>query len=218
MKIALFPGSFKPPHSGHLKVVESIMKKYKPDKLYLIISNKPRLLEPPFSRKLSAFTKGEMEEIAKKYGLHLPDSRLKSGIEQAAEKGRIPAVNAETTYKFWQVYLQLLPDAIREKIKVSIANQPSPVLYSFVIVKNIVKPQDELLLIKAKKDEANSRFSMFDNLDCKKEEILIPTFKDFNSWQMREAMAEGKWKIVEDFFPKKLDTKQKKYLLGLLKK
>ena len=218
MKIALFPGSFKPPHSGHLKVVESIMKKYKPDKLYLIISNKPRLLEPPFSRKLSAFTLGEMEAIAAKYGLEAPKSRLKKVIEDAAEKGTIPAVNAETTYKFWKVYLELLPKKMAEKIKVSISNQPSPILYSFVIVKNIVKPDDELLLIKAKKDEGNNRFSMFDNLDCKKEEILIPTFRDFNSWQMREAMARHDWKKVKQFLPQKMDTKQEKYLLELLKK
>ena len=103
------------------------------------------------------------------------------------------------------------------KIKVSISNQPSPILYSFVIVKDVVKPTDELLLLKAEKDAENKRFSMFDNLKVKKQEILIPTFKDFNSWEMRKAIAGKKWKEVEEFMPEKLDEKERKKLLELLK-
>lgn len=214
MKIALFPGSFKPPHSGHLKVIETIMKTQKPDKLYIIISNKPRLIVSPYERKLSQFTTSELKNLQTKYGL---SSNRKNVIEKAATNGIIPAVNAETTYKFWQIYLQTLPKTMQEKIKVSIANQPSPILYAFVIVKNIIKPDDTLLLLKAQKDANNKRFSMFDGLKCKKEEILIPSFRDFNSWQMRKAIGAKNWKEVKQFFPKKLDKKEKNELVKLLK-
>lgn len=214
MKIALFPGSFKPPHSGHLKVIETIMKKHKPDKMYIIISNKPRLIVSPYERKLSQFNSEELKNLQKKYDL---SSNSKNVIEKAATEGIIPAVNAETTYKFWEIYLTTLPKTMRDKIKVSVANQPSPILYAFVIVKNIVKPSDTLLLLKAEKDRGNKRFSMFDGLKCKKEEILIPSFRDFNSWQMRSAIGKKKWKDVEKFFPDKLDKKQRGELIKLLK-
>jgi len=63
MKVAIFPGSFKPPHSGHLKVIETSMKKYKPDKFYIIISNKPRLLIVPYELKLAQFSEKELKNI-----------------------------------------------------------------------------------------------------------------------------------------------------------
>jgi len=214
MKIALFPGSFKPPHSGHLKVVETIMKKYNPDKFYIIISKRPRLLVVPYELKLAQFSEKEMENIAKKYKLK---NASKKGLEIAAEEGKIPAISPEITKEFWKSYLETLPPKMKEKIKVSISNQPSPILYSFVIVKDVVKPTDELLLLKAEKDASNKRFSMFDNLNVKKQEILIPTFKDFNSWEMRKAISNKNWKEVEEFFPQKLNNSERKKLLELLK-
>lgn len=42
MKIAIFVGSFKPPHRGHLFLVEKILATTELDKLYVIISPKPR--------------------------------------------------------------------------------------------------------------------------------------------------------------------------------
>jgi len=214
MKIALFPGSFKPPHSGHLKVVETIMKKYNPDIFYLIISNKPRLIVSPYERKLSQFSTKELQNLQKGYNL-LSDK--KEVIEKAAADGVIPAVNAEMTYEFWKIYIKTLPKKMQEKIKISIANQPSPILYAFVIVKNKVKPKDELILLKAKKDEGNRRFEMFDGLGCKVEEVLIPTFRDFNSWQLRKAIADKRWKDVKDFLPDKLDKEDVNKLMKILK-
>ena len=40
MKIAIFPGSFKPPHIGHFSLVKEILPQI--NRLYLIISGKPR--------------------------------------------------------------------------------------------------------------------------------------------------------------------------------
>lgn len=213
MRIVLFPGSFKPPHSGHLKVVETIMKKYKPDIFYLIISKKPRILEAPFEKKLGEFSDKELTDLAKKYKINKVDKQI---INKAMENGTIPAISPKTTLEFWKIYLETLPENIRQKIKVSIANQPSPVLYSFIIVKNRIKKGDELILVKAEKDKDNKRFSMFDRLEGDIEEVLIPTFKDFNSWQMRKAIYNKDWKKVEKFFPTKLDKEKKKILMSYL--
>jgi len=212
MKIVLFPGSFKPPHRGHLKAIENVMKKYKPDIFYLIISRKPRIIEAPFEKKLHEFSNEELSDLAKKYKIKKVN---KSTIETALTNGTIPAVSAKTTLEFWKEYLKLLPKKYVDKIKVSISPLPSPVLYSFVIVKNKVKPDDELILVKAEKNADNTRFSMFDRLNVKKKEVLIPTFRDFNSWQMRKAIQNKDWKKVKTFLPK-LDSDIQKKLLGLL--
>jgi len=214
MKIVLFPGSFKPPHKGHLKVVETIMKKYKPDIFYLIISKKPRIIEAPFEKKLHEFTPQELKYLSNKFKI---DKVNKKVIEQAMETGVIPAISAKTTYEFWKTYLQTLPEKTRDKIKVSVAFLPSPVLTAFTIAKSKkLGENDELLLVKAEKDKNNKRFDIFDAIKVKKQEILIPTFRDFNSWQIRKAIYNDNWKKVEEYLPK-LDNKEKKKLINLLK-
>ena len=40
IKIAFFPGSFKPPHVGHFTIVKELLQKV--DRLYIFISAKPR--------------------------------------------------------------------------------------------------------------------------------------------------------------------------------
>ena len=40
IKIAFFPGSFKPPHVGHFTIVKELLQKV--DRLYIFISGKPR--------------------------------------------------------------------------------------------------------------------------------------------------------------------------------
>ena len=40
MKVAFFPGSFKPPHIGHYTLIKELLPKV--DRLYILISNKPR--------------------------------------------------------------------------------------------------------------------------------------------------------------------------------
>lgn len=213
MRIVLFPGSFKPPHSGHLKVVETMMKKHKPDIFYLIISKKPRILEAPFEKKLHEFSETELEDLAKKFNIKKVDKKT---IDEALEKGIIPAISAKTTKEFWNEYLKTIPEKYRDKIKVNIAFLPSPVLSAFVAIKDKVGKGDELILVKAEKDKDNKRFSMFDNLGVKTKEVLIPTFKDFNSWQMRKAIYNKDWKKVEKFLPK-LEKESKEKLMQLLK-
>lgn len=192
MKIVFFPGSFKPPHKGHLRVVKSILKNEKPDKIYIIISNKSRLLEEPFQKKLNQFSKNELDKLLIKYNLH-----TKKEIQNAANNNLIPSITPNISYKFWKEYIN------NNKVKIIISSQPSPIIFSFILAKTMLKPNDELILVKSEKDELNSRFSIFDKLDIKRREILIPTFNELNSWQMRKAIFNKDWKGLEKFIPKK---------------
>ena len=210
MKIVLFPGSFKPPHQGHLKVVESIIKKYNPDLFYIIISKKPRIIEKPFNKKLNEFSSEELEILAKKYNI----ASDKKSIEKAVEDGIIPSISPRVSFEFWNKYLEKFPEKIRDKIKLNVAFLPSPILTAFTIAKSKkMDKNDEIFLVKSEKDQNNKRFSMFDDLGVKTKEIIIPTFKDFNSWQIRKAIYNKK--PIGKFLPE-LDSKNKKELLSLL--
>lgn len=44
MKYAIFPGSFKPPHRGHYMLLKKLIDDKSIDKIYVIISSKPRYL------------------------------------------------------------------------------------------------------------------------------------------------------------------------------
>ena len=44
-KIAIFPGSFKPPHIGHLSVVKKILDNPKIEHIYIVISSKYRTID-----------------------------------------------------------------------------------------------------------------------------------------------------------------------------
>jgi len=213
MKIAAFPGSFKPPHIGHLKVVESILKNQKPDKFYIFISNKPRLLVPPFQTKLGDLSKNELDNIGKKFNLK---NTSKKGIEEAAKDGMIPSVSALASWYFWETYIKTLPKKMQEKVKIIVSNLPSPIMFAFVVLKGILKKDDSLILLKSKKDEKDTRFSLFDKLGVNIDEVLIPTFKKLNSWEMREAIANKNYNKVKEFMPKKLTKSQKDKLLLLI--
>ena len=48
MNITIIPGSYKPPHKGHLSLIEKLIKKNNSSKIIIIISKKPRSLDKNF--------------------------------------------------------------------------------------------------------------------------------------------------------------------------
>jgi nicotinamide mononucleotide adenylyltransferase len=80
MKIAIFPGSFKPPHYGHYTLVDKLLQDKTIDKVYIIISPIPR----------DKITAQESEKIWKIYfgnkydkKLYIMISKLNSPIQMA---------------------------------------------------------------------------------------------------------------------------------------
>lgn len=66
MKTAIIPGSFKPPHYGHYMLVKKLLDDKSIDKIYIIISSKPRHLLAD-DDKTKEITAKESEEIWKIY-------------------------------------------------------------------------------------------------------------------------------------------------------
>ena len=76
MKYYIFPGSFKPPHKGHVKVLIEIIKKQKDNnyKIIIIISKKSRKLQNKEKKVITAsqslkIFKIYINELNKKYKL-----------------------------------------------------------------------------------------------------------------------------------------------------
>ena len=88
MKYLIFPGSFKPPHVGHFKIIEKYSKDKTIDKIFIFISKVPRLIFPPFDKKLSQFNKKELSTIYKEYFNN--KIVLKDKIYEEVNSGLVP--------------------------------------------------------------------------------------------------------------------------------
>ena len=209
MIYGFFPGGFKPPHQGHLKVVEAIMKKIKPDIFYIIISKKPRLLIPPF-KKTYQLTEQNLKEISEKYKKQYD----KKSLEKDASNNVIPAINAKDSYDIWKLYIATLPKSMQGKIKLYISPFDSPIIFGYTIIEKKLEKGDVLALVKSSKNGENKRFEIFDKLEKKGIELIyqnIPKFDELDSTIARKYIVEKKKNKFYQFLPKKLSniSKQK---------
>ena len=215
MIYALFPGGFKPPHLGHLKVVEAILKK-KPDLLYIIISKKPRLLIPPY-KKIYQVSQNELREISQ----HYHKTYTKKTLEKDALVGKIPAITALDSYEIWKLYLQTLPEKSRQKIKLYISPFDSPIIFALTVISKKVKKNDTLILTKSEKNGENQRFSVFDKLADQGVKLVyqnVPKYNDLDSTLARQYLVENRKNKFYKFLPKNLKPKEKKEIWDLLHK
>ncbi len=92
MKLALFPGSFKPPHYGHYTLVKKLLEDKSIDKIYIIISPLSRYLieDNKESGEVTAIESEEIWDIyfgkelaVKPRRLYIMISRLNSPIQMA---------------------------------------------------------------------------------------------------------------------------------------
>ena len=208
--IVIFPGSFKPPHKGHFKVVSTLVHKESVDLLYIIISNKPRpllvkyldLAKKPSSNIEQLTTELKHKYVTKKNALKV--------LKEEICSPKIECITANQSYEIWQLYIHTLPEKYQNKIKLRISVEPSPILTTLNIIKRLSTKIDyEVILIKSDKDQSNSRFkSIEDKLSRKnlviKEEI-IPNFKTLNSRNFRAAIEQKNKKDIDMFIPPKVN-------------
>ena len=135
MKYLIFPGSFKPPHVGHFKIIEKYSKDKTIDKIFIFISKVPRLIFPPFDKKLSQFNKKELSTIYKEYFNN--KIVLKDKIYEEVNSGLVPGITLENSYYIWNEYIKLLKNS--SKIKIFKSRLPSPIMFSFVVINKIIK-------------------------------------------------------------------------------
>jgi len=217
--IAVFPGSFKPPHAGHFSIVENLLKHKDITEVIVLISQKPK----PINNKLINMTSvTEARKEARKYirgvdKMSLPEISKK--IKELRVEGKIPCITQNESYEIWKLYLSLLSKIKQKKVKLMKSRAKSPVQNGFVIKlgKDEAKKGNKIVLVKSAKNGANHRFDFY-NMTIGKKNIVtleIPELGDLSSTNMRDLIKNHKYNELKDFIPKKTPFNKFKQILGL---
>jgi cytidyltransferase-like protein len=111
--ITIIPGSYKPPHKGHLSLIEKLIKKNNNKKIIIIISKKSRPLDEVF--KMENKSKEQLQEaLIKSFPkekdeiLALTKGNLEKKIKTLIETNKLKSVNYQQSLKVWNIYLKYL--------------------------------------------------------------------------------------------------------------
>ena len=217
--IAVFPGSFKPPHAGHFSIVENLLKHKDITEVIVLISQKPK----PINNKLINMTSViEARKEARKYirgidKMNLPEISKK--IKELTLEGKIPSITQDESYEIWKLYLSLLSKTKQKKVKLMKSRAKSPVQNGFVIKlgKDEAKKGNKIVLVKSAKNGANHRFDFYDMTIGKKNIVTleIPELGDLSSTNMRNLIEKHKYDQLKDFVPKKTPFNKFKRIFDL---
>lgn len=208
MNILLYPGSFKPPHKGHIKIIEKLYNKY--DKIIIIISKNSR----PLDNKLLNFkyqTKDNLIKICNKYfnyNNNITKKNLINMIEDGIKNNIIKVIDANTSYNIWNIYITSLCNKYKinkNKFKIIISKYNSPILDIYKYLKN-----NKISVIKSEKNINNKRFN---NISSYVDIIISKTIKNINSTLFRNYLLNNK--NINKFLPKYLNEKEKNSIYKL---
>lgn len=182
-KIVIIPGSFKPPHAGHLKLVEEIFKKEKVKKMYIIISFKSRYLNE------NNKTKGE---ITARQGREIWEIYLKQLSD--TDRDKIKIMISERSPVLMAMFLvkgmKKSEEVILVKSDKNVENK------RFATVENIAKERgvkiDEWIIPKYKNLNARDMRKAILKGDKKKFEMFLPD-------GLKKAEIEKIWNIVKKY-------------------
>jgi cytidyltransferase-like protein len=201
--IIIIPGSYKPPHKGHLSLIEKLIKKYTNSKIIIIISRKPRTLDKRF-QYMEQKSKLELQHALIDYFPNEKDDILKLSkiniikkINKLIENNQIKSINSEQSLKIWNIYLKYLKEKYKNIPKIIfkisetnniIQNTTRTMLQSF---RETPKP-NKIILMKSEKNKENKRFNFIEKLYKKYIKILLfPNIKDIDSTGMRESILNN---------------------------
>ena len=175
MNITIIPGSYKPPHKGHLSLIEKLIKNKKNSKIIIIISKKSRPLDSRFLYPIE-HTKEELQQSLIEY---FPNNKneislmtkgvIIKKINDMVSKNILRSITAEQSLKIWKIYLEYLqnkyPNPFPEIIfKISETN--NIIVETNRVILEIfrdyryeenTKPK-KIILMKSMKNKENSRF------------------------------------------------------------
>lgn len=231
MKIAILPGSFKPPHLGHLQMIEQILLSKSPfDIIHIYISSKPRPLRSEFYT-FSNLNTSNMYFLLKPFDSSLQDQLSKKEYiekyKDLVESKKIYTIDAQQSLAIWKIYIDYLckkypKECERTKIDVTISMAPSPILSVYQKVNQLVKkgiPDKKIYLLKSKKNAANQRFSglekKYPNIHMKVVKTDVP---HLHSKMLRRAILDRNEKEFREYLPKDLAKRDVKEIWNIVVK
>lgn len=193
MSIAIFPGSFKPPHIGHFDIVKKLLKKKNVNMIVIVISKKSRPLI-----NVRNVNKDDLVKLIK---------GAKEGMTKAKIKELVPVFTQNQSYKMWMKYIKLLPKKDQSKIQIMKSQATSPVQNGEIIKlgKEEVKKGHKILFVKSGKDAGNSRYNFYEMTIGKKNIkylVIKPTKKkdghNVSSTFIRNSILRGNYDKIEN--------------------
>lgn len=191
MKLAILPGSFKPPHHGHYILLKKLIENPSIDVIYIIISNKPRYLvsDDKKSGEINAY---QSEKIWKIYL-----NKLEKKYPQKVVGKKIYIMISKLPSPIMMAY------AIAKKY--------------FSSKNNKLGKNNELILVKSSKNAENTRFDSFKDFGVKIDIWDIPKFKTMSSTNMRKTIYKKNKKVFNKFLPNDLDKNEINEIKKILK-
>jgi nicotinamide mononucleotide adenylyltransferase len=229
MKVAILPGSFKPPHIGHFNMLEQLLhSKISYDFIYIYISSKPRPLQPNlylFSKMNSHNMFHSLLPFDSSLSPNFTKKEYTNTYKQLVEKRIIPTIDAKQSLEIWNIYLHSLQKKYpklfeKTKVEIAIATAPSPLLSSYSrvdkLIRHNMKPSN-IHLIKSKKNQENTRFDFllkkYPSIHIK---ILSSKYPKFHSTLLRKAILDKNEKEVIQYLPSILSSPDKKKIWKIL--
>lgn len=191
-----FPGSFKPPHKGHLSIIKQLLKDYPQEKITIIISNKIRPLNPDFYQ-LKDKSPNELKLLMKKYNFEY--TTKKDSIQKLThyyiEKNEF--ISPQQSLLLMNYYINhSMNNKDKSRIKVIVSYLPSPIQTLMSKVKN------GNYYVKSSKNSDNKRFNSIQ----KGVMIEYPSKYNLHSKNFRKNLYLKK--SIKRFIPLKMDEKK----------
>ena len=213
--IYIFPGSFKPPHIGHLINILRIIKNKNCEKIYIIISKKFRPLN------------NEYYNLNNKPSEYIKDLAKKLNIEYTTKINTIKNINnnliknnmvitQNDSYKIWKFYLKYLPNNLKEKIIIIKSKDNSPIITTAKLIKKNNKNNNNYILLKSNKNSLNKRFDFIKSNNIKKK--IINEYKKLSSSNFRNLLLKKKYDKINKFLPKNIEKNDFLNLIKIYKK
>lgn len=192
MRVGIFPGSFKPPHKGHLEMVKRAIREDHLDKVVILISKYPRYLDDHIQNPQD-YTKEELGIFRKKqFATKSEAIQDVKGLRSTA-----PYISAELSKRIWEIYLE----HTKVIVDIRIAHFYSPMINANIYLKTALKKKKndekyDYIFYKSKKDEKNERFRFIQSkVDQKENRVHFKTVNmkyDISARNMRNAILKKK--------------------------
>jgi len=217
--ITIIPGSYKPPHKGHLSLIEKLIKKNNNKKIIIIISKKSRPLDEIF--KMENKSKEQLQEALIKYFpkekdeiLLLNKGNLEKKIKTLIETNKLRSVNYIQSLKVWNIYLKYLKHKYTKlpiiQLKVSETNNIIQETTKTMLKCFREDKPKKIILMKSEKNKDNKRFDFLTSRFGKYiDTVLFPNIKDIDATNMRKDILNNNKKDFMKYLPKDLDEKDK---------
>jgi cytidyltransferase-like protein len=217
--IIIIPGSYKPPHKGHLRMIQKLIKK-SVSRIIVIISKKSRPLDSRFlnmnqkskidlQNALIEYLPNEKEII-----ILLSKDKLIKKINELINNQYLKSINCYQSLKIWNIYLKYLKNKYTNKnyfpeiiLRIS-ENNNIMIEANRVVLESFKEKPKSIILMKSVKNKTNSRFQFLEERYKKYIETdLFPNIKDIDATGMRKSILENNKLAFSKYLPKNLNLK-----------